>query len=224
MIKYCLPIIKNTKEDILKIIDTHQNDYQLFEVWVDYIKDLDISFIEELSSKLEQKLIIVFRRQNLEKINMDFEKIKQIIEVARNNGSTIDLDFTTQQKELDFIQENAMSVKTIISYHNYEITPTEAVLSDIIKKMRNYSPYIYKVACMCNNEENAIRLLQLLINLKKQKLKFIVLGMGEKGIITRIFGSLWGNDMVFAPYTNDEKSALGQLTKEQFEEIFSKIL
>ena len=47
--------------------------------------------------------------------------------------------------------------------------------------------------------------------------------MGEKGFITRIFGTIWGNEITFAPKTLAEKSASGQLTKKQMEDVFSKI-
>jgi 3-dehydroquinate dehydratase len=45
--------------------------------------------------------------------------------------------------------------------------------------------------------------------------------MGEHGLVTRIFGTLWGNPIVFAPVTSSHASAPGQLTREEFAEIFA---
>lgn len=223
MIKYCLPIIKENKAEVLKIIEENIEKYDFFEVWIDYIEDLDNSFIEKISTELQQKLIIVFRRQSLEKIKKSFEEIIDIINLVKDNGCSIDLDITTQQKELEYIRENMISIKSIVSYHNYQITPKDEILNETIEAMKRYSPFIFKVAAFCNNEDDSLRLMQLLIRLKKMKKKFIVLGMGELGTITRIFGTVWGNDMTFAPLTEGEKSAPGQLTREQLESIFSKL-
>jgi 3-dehydroquinate dehydratase len=59
--------------------------------------------------------------------------------------------------------------------------------------------------------------------LKKENKRCIILGMGEHGMITRIFGTLWGNEMVFAPQTKSEASAPGQLTKQQLATIFATL-
>ena len=72
--KYCLPIIKSKTEEVLKIISGNQNSYDFFEIWLDYIKDLNLAFIEKLRKELNGKLIFLFRRQNLETPKMDFKK------------------------------------------------------------------------------------------------------------------------------------------------------
>lgn len=223
MIKYCLPIIKNSRADVLKVINENIGKYDFFEVWIDYVEDYNDEFIQKISTELQQKLIIVFRRQSLEKIKKTFQEIINIINIVKDNGCFIDLDITTQQKELEYIRENLISIKSIISYHNYQITPKDEILNEIIETMKRYSPFIYKVATFCNNEDDSLRLMQLLTKFKKMKKKFIVLGMGELGLITRIFGTIWGNDMTFAPLTESEKSAPGQLTREQMENIFNII-
>ena len=71
-IKYCLPIIKNTKEEVLQEILQSLNQYDIFEVWVDYIENLDEKFVKNLIVKFKEKLIVVFRRQNLEKVSIIF--------------------------------------------------------------------------------------------------------------------------------------------------------
>lgn len=220
---YCLPIIKNTKQEVRKMIEDSRADYQFFEVWLDYIQDLDDEFIKSLEESLQGNVILLFRRQNLEPIKMDFQKRTEILYLLNNTAVLIDLDIIGQTEELGFIQDNKLNIKVITSYHNYKTTPTDESLNKIIETMNIRSPYTYKVATMCEVEEDAVRLLQLLVNLKKENKKFIVLGMGENGKITRIFGTLWGNEMIFAPKNLGEKSAPGQLTREQLEEVFDRI-
>src|SRR5690606_23517732 len=130
--------------------------------------------------------------------------------------SLIDLDINDQSDEIDYIKKNNLSVSLICSFHDYIKTPDCQALRDIYIRMQTHNPYIYKYSCYCNEENNAIRLLNLLLEIKSDNKKFIVLGMGEKAIITRIFGSLWGNQMIFAPVKLEKSSAVGQLTIQQF--------
>jgi 3-dehydroquinate dehydratase len=68
---------------------------------------------------------------------------------------------------------------------------------------------------------DALKLLLLQQNLAVQKKKHIVLGMGEFGTITRVYGTLWGNELIYAPIVKQEASAPGQLTKKELKDIFS---
>ena len=219
-IKYCLPIIKNTKEEVLQEILQSLNQYDIFEVWVDYIENLDEKFVKNLIVKFKEKLIVVFRRQNLEKVSISLEKRLIIISLLENTQSMIDLDILAQKNELDQIKNHGMKIKTIVSYHNYQETPDDSKLKEIIDTMKIYDPEAFKIATKCNNQKDALRLLGLLLAMKEKDVKAIVLGMGELGIITRIFGTIWGNEMIFAPKNISESSAPGQLTREQLETIF----
>lgn len=221
--KYCLPIIKSKKKEVLEVIHSNIADYSYFEIWLDYIDDLDETFIKELMELLQEKLILLFRRQNLEKVKMELEKRIRVISLLENSESLVDLDVFDQKDELEHIKNTQLEVKTIVSYHNYEKTPESEKLKEILDTMNKYKPTIYKVATMCTKEIDALRLLQFLLELKERNLKYIVLGMGKFGMITRIFGTLWGNEMIFAPRVAIGQSAPGQLTREQLEAIFIEL-
>lgn len=220
-IKYCLPVIKNTRKAVLKSLKLKGFDF--YEIWLDYIQDLDDKFAVSLAKKFRGKIIFVFRRQNLEKIRLPLEKRKHIISSLQHSNTLLDLDFLTQQEELDFLRQKNSNIKLILSYHNYQETPALNYLENLINKMTVFNPNIFKISTFCKAEEDALNLLHLLLSLKKQQIKYIVLGMGQKGLITRIFGSIWGNEFNFAPFDVKEKSAKGQLTKSQLENILKEI-
>jgi 3-dehydroquinate dehydratase-1 len=222
-INYCLPIIRQRKAEVLKVIQENKDAYHYFEIWLDYVSDIDDAFISEVSDNLEDRLILLFRRQKLEAPMMPEEARQTYLTALHNKKSYIDLDITTQQKDIDYIAATQLSLPLILSYHNYQATPEDKLLHEILSHMETYSPAVYKFATFCQFESDALRLLQLLLMLKKHGKRFIVLGMGEYGIITRIFGSIWGNDMLFAPQTTGEQTAPGQLTREQVEKIFTII-
>lgn len=216
--KYCLPIIKSKQNEVLKIIKENQNSYDFFEVWLDNIEDLNLDFIKDLRNKFGDRLIFLFRRQNLETPKMDFKKRKEIMDLLKGSSNLVDLDIS-QKEQL----KHSSGLKLICSYHNYKGTPSAERLNEIIKSMEKYNPKIYKISTFCNLQSDALNLIDLIYPLKERGLKFIILGMGKKGIVTRIAGALLGNEMSFAPLTLKDKSASGQLTKDQLEKILKNI-
>ncbi len=219
---YCLPIIKSSKEEVLQVIKNYLSDYSFFEIWLDYIEDIDTTFLDQLISQYEEKLVLLLRRQNLEDIRMNQDAQQKIIWQVANTKTLLDLDIS-QKSELDYIKDKNLKPNLIISLHDYKNTPPFPEMVDIIAEMEKYSPEIIKFSTFCNSEHDCIKLLNLLMYLKQEKSKFIVMGMGEQGIIVRVAGAIWGNEMNYAPVSLEEKSALGQLTKEDFEKVL-KIL
>jgi len=221
-IAYCLPVIKSGKSDILETIQNN-GSYSYFEVWLDYASEIDEVFIKQLIGLAGEKLILLFRRQNLEPIKMPLERRLDILKLVDKTGAAVDLDITTQTAELDYVRGNGLEIKTIVSYHDYQRTPDTVRLEAIVATMEAYRPDIYKLAVRCGSHEDSLGLLRQLLALKAKGRAAIVLGMGEAGLVTRVFGALWGNEMTFAPLAKGEESAPGQLTRRQFEAIFKEL-
>jgi 3-dehydroquinate dehydratase-1 len=219
---YCLPIIKHSQSEVFGTIKKLP-DYEYYEIWLDYITDIDHEFIAKLIEIYRGKLIFVFRRKNLETTVMKHESRLSLISLLEKTDSFIDLDIITQQEELSYIGDNMLQIPIITSYHNYQTTPDDKKLVEIIVLMLRYTPQIIKVATHCQTPKDGMRLLDLLISLKSEQKKYIILGMGEYGTITRVYGSLWGNEMIFAPDKQVDASAPGQFTRKEYEELF-KIL
>lgn len=220
---YCLPIIKADSAEVLETIRANSDDYSYFEVWLDYVDNADEAFVGRLVKLLGDRLIVLFRRQKLEKIKMPLKARLDIIKSLAKSPAWVDLDVTTQIAELDFIQTSNLPVKTIVSYHDYQQTPDSVRLEAIIDTMEKYRPGIFKLATLCNSREDAVRLLERLLAFKAQGRAAIVSGMGEAGAVTKVFGALWGNEMTFAPLTKAGQSAPNQLTRQQLENIFKEL-
>jgi 3-dehydroquinate dehydratase type I len=218
MINYCLPIIKKSKQEVLDTIAKYRNEYAYLEIWLDPIKDIDNAFVDKLLYMLQDKLILLFHRGNKYHTKLSKEQKRKILDLIDGSQSFLDLDIS-EKDALVYVKK--LKIKTIISYHNYKETPVD--LAEIIKHMDSFDPSIYKIAVTCNNETDALKLLLLQQNLKSQNKKQIVLGMGEFGTITRVFGTIWGNELIYAPITKEEASAPGQLTKQELENIFKEL-
>lgn len=219
--KYCLPIIAKTLAETKATIAQYEHEYTYFEIWLDYLEDLSDISLKELVAQYTDRLLLVFRRQNLAPMKLTLEQRLHYASIASRSNVLVDLDISSQQQELT--ATNGKN-QVIASYHNYDETPNSSELQAIVKSMEVHTPTIYKLAAACHNAADALQLLTLQQNLKKQGKRVIVLGMGEHGYATRIFGTLWGNEMIFAPPDTAAQSAPGQLTKSQLQRIFKELV
>jgi 3-dehydroquinate dehydratase type I len=192
-------------------------DYDFYEIWLGYIKDLDTDFIWKISEQLNGKLVFIFRKQNSEKSDLDKGLKEKIIKLLESSDNLLDFDINSGSWGLEYIKENKLQNKLIASFHDYEKTPELDDLKKIVKDMERYKPEIYKVSTFCKTPEDALKLLNLSLVLKKGEKKFLIFGMGEEGTMVRIYAALWGNEFNFAPSEDDEKSAPGQLTKSNLD-------
>lgn len=216
---FCIPIIKNTKKEVLAVISQNKKNYDYFEVWLDYIEDLDLDFVATLETKLENKLILLFRRQKLEKPQMRKKLKEEILRNLDNSKALVDFDISSQKADVLFVKKEKLKLNLLLSYHNYSQTPSSRKLKSLLAQMNKFKPEIYKISCMCTTDEDAMRLLTILGTLKSQGKKCIILGMGAHGVHTRISGMLMGNEFSFAPMTLKEASAPGQLTQKELKDI-----
>src|ERR1041385_46609 len=106
-IYYCLPIVKKTKKEILAMIYRNLvENYFYFEVWIDYIEDLDEDFLLALADMLPQRLIVVFRRKEHEQMKMSLQQRLTYINLVSGKNIFIDLDINMQKKDLEIIKKD----------------------------------------------------------------------------------------------------------------------
>jgi 3-dehydroquinate dehydratase-1 len=84
--------------------------------------------------------------------------------------------------------------------------------------MRGYKPDIMKFATKVKTDEDNQNLLRLLLSKKKNE-KMIVVGMGEKGKITRFVAPLLGSQIAWVTHKNIS-SAPGQLSLQDTQNLY----
>ncbi len=221
MIKYCLPVVRERCEDVIHELARHHEGYDFLEVWLDTLVDYSDEFLEQLLQDYGQRLMVLFRRPQLAPIQMPLQKRIQLIKQVEEAGAILDLDVLTQQEEVATLKDTP-SLRWIASYHNYQETPELSKLWDIVGELQCHNPWVLKLATFCRCPEDAVRLLELGLALKQRGQECIVLGMGPHGAVTRTYGTLWYNAMIFAPPEKGEATAPGQLTRPELEALFSR--
>lgn len=105
--------------------------------------------------------------------------------------------------------------RVIISYHNYDRTPSSAELNAIVETIIKEGADIVKVATMAKSKADAARILGLYEHFPS----LVAIAMGKDGIATRIAAPLLGAPFTFAAPSND-KTAPGQLIDNDMRTIY----
>ena len=184
--KYCLPIIRDSQQGVKDAI-AEARGYSHYEVWLDCVADADAGFATELVSAYPDQLLFVFRQPELEPMKMTAAKRLAIYHALNGKPVLVDIDASHQKQDFAAISREKLDLHIIGSYHNYDETPSDDALDDIVASMAEQNVDIIKVATYCDHEEDALRLLALQQTLKRQGSKHIVIGMGTMGLVTRVF-------------------------------------
>jgi 3-dehydroquinate dehydratase type I len=218
----CLPIQETDPRRVIKVISNNLENYDLFEVWLGALKEVNKSFVEELIKCYSKRLILLFRKEAL-KINFDNDLARYICFLANQANVMVDLDIKLQRSLLDFSTKKRITSNLIVSYHNYQETPKAASLSKILGDMLTYAPKICKFSTFCNSNHDIITLLNLAEQMKRVKCNKVILGMGEKGIVTRILPNLFRSKILFVPKKTNKTSAPGQISLQKLKRVWSEL-
>ncbi|MEO9363060.1 MAG: type I 3-dehydroquinate dehydratase, partial [Nitrososphaera sp.] len=122
------------------------------------------------------------------------ERVKLLRKLAEKRPMLVDVELETLQANdnlADYLE--LASIPTLVSWHDFEKTPSNDEIADIITEMRLYSNYV-KVVTTAKSVEDSVRLMSLYEN--SLGLHPIIFAMGEAGVVTRVLCALYG-----APYT-----------------------
>lgn len=107
----------------------------------------------------------------------------------------------------------------ILSYHNFEETPEKVVLEKIISDSETWGADRVKIATMANFTTDNARILALYEDHKN----LIAFCMGKLGAITRVAAPFLGADFTYAAINRKLATAPGQLTVDEFADIYEII-
>lgn len=205
----CASIRVKKMKNVLGKIAKIPHDYELLEVYVNEIENFDFSQITaEWSGELLVKITDIANISLLKQLNLAAEI------------SYIDIDMNGFEKSEDiqkiFKKRNA---KLILSYHDFEKTPSLAKAQQILKKGRDLGADICKIIFTANSFEDALIPLELL----KEETGVITFCMGEFGELSRIYAPHLGCPINFVPPNKDFITAEGQLTLAKWKEVQSAL-
>lgn len=202
-------------QHIAQLDEIRAMDPALLELRFDLIKESPDVIFPLVGSGV--KIIATCRPGELDRENR-MHLLKKSIDLG---ADLIDLEVESdddyRQELINYAKKQNREV--IISWHNFENTPGKTELENILEECYGKGADIAKIATFVNDEKDNASLLSL-YSLKGRK---VVLGMGEKGKITRVAATHLGAEFTFASTDAVNETAPGQITIEEFTAL-NKIL
>jgi len=214
----CVSIMERTVEGCLKAMDGLDFAEVRMDAMNASIEDIQTIFSRPLT------LIATFMPSNpgmKSQKTVDTDTRKRYLIAAIDSGARY-VDVEVQANSIfrgEIIEKAKMkNCKVIVSFHDFQTTPDAEKLKSITALCFQEGADIAKIACKVNNARDNLKLLMLLDNADYYG-KTIVIGMGDKGRITRIAAPLLGSPFTFASASKGKETAEGQIEKDTLEQM-----
>ena len=154
-------------------------------------------------------------------------RVEFLLEALERGADYVDVALSTDPKLIKKLvqQRDAKEpkAKLILSYHNFKETPPVEDLQKIVQDAHKQGADMVKIATFIKNVSENVVLLDLLKWATETKIPLIVIGMGDKGNLTRVIAPLLGSPLYYAPMDEDTATAPGQLTKMDLDSIWGHL-
>ena len=223
----CTPLVARTADAIqseLALILPKKPD--VIEWRVDFFDEIhDVSRVIAVARSIREAagtIPIIFtrraRQEGGETINLSEDAVVALYEKIIASGAMDIIDYELGQavrhRALLRAASRAHDVAMILSYHNFNATPSCAELVDKIIDAEREGADIAKLAVMPKSPADVLVLLEATLTASERvRIPLITLSMGSIGTITRVCGGMFGSALTFA--VGDGRSASGQIAIEE---------
>ncbi|MDQ4050072.1 MAG: type I 3-dehydroquinate dehydratase [Thermoproteota archaeon] len=221
--RVCVSIAPDDADSLTKRADlafSFGADY--VEVRFDFVKPDLMSEAIEAATGIKDRSVFTLRTKSQGGMFTGSEKdrLQWLVRLAEEEPMLLDVELATLQKNDDLADMlESKRNPLLVSWHDFERTPPNETISDILLDMRTYSNYV-KIVTTARSIDDSLRLLELYDT--AIGLFPIFFAMGEAGVLSRVLCTLVSN----APFTYaslDKALAPGQLTVQQMKQLYGKI-
>ena len=180
--------------------------YPFTEIRLDYLENITEETVYSLFSSCRSSKIVTFRKKDSV---TDDERIVMIKSALKAGALYADADINNNEDFISAVSEavSEAGAEIIISYHNFEKTPSLDEISEKINKASDLGADIIKIACRAETPEEAERLLSLPADRKN----IVIAGMGTLGGRIRALSHSAGSLFTYACPDNGKAVAPGQI-------------
>jgi 3-dehydroquinate dehydratase/shikimate dehydrogenase len=193
-----------------------QNKEVAIELRLDLFPHIDIEYVRNfLKTSICPVMLTVRKRSQGGKFQgTELEREALITQLLALEPPFFDLEYDMSPSFLHEAIKRHPKTKFILSYHNFQETPTD--LDRIYRSMQEYDVFSYKMAVMAHSTNDALRMLLFV----KYHPKTSAICMGEKGKFSRVLGPIVGNLIDYASVDSETETGPGQLSVSEWVDIY----
>ncbi len=220
--RICVSIGRETIDDALSIADSVSSQADVLEIRLDY---LALPAVSSFVNTLTTPLLFTNRPvwEGGEFSRDEEERLGPLLEAVAQNSGYVDLELLapddSHQKMRTALQES--STKLILSWHNFQDTPTREELVGRMALMQDKGADIGKIITTAHSHQDVLRVLQLQEVAEQLGFPLITFCMGRLGVVSRVATCNLGGYMTYCAVSSRDATAPGQLSVMTLREIFS---
>ena len=218
----CASLVAGTMETALEKMTNRSHHADLLELRIDLIADLELPVL----LKAKTGPVLVTNRRQGEGGGFrgtEEERILLLCEAVRLRAEYVDMEGATDdglaRRILDAAAWQGGHTRIIVSFHDFNATPTRGALRRIWDTCRGKGGDIVKIVTHARCSEDNLRILSLIPYSRKRGQDIIAFCMGEQGRISRVMAPLLGSYLAFAALDKGQEAAPGQMTVEEMRQV-----
>ncbi|OGP76614.1 MAG: type I 3-dehydroquinate dehydratase [Deltaproteobacteria bacterium RBG_16_50_11] len=220
--RICISITETILKKALKAVREANRFADLIELRMDYLREPELATLMED----RQKPFIVTNRRKEKggRYQGDERRRLRILNEAIDLGAEyVDVEMDNERKWVHDLIANKKGTQVILSFHDFQGTPSQGDLRRLYHHMIRLKPDLVKMVPFANSWEDNFRVLSLIPYAGERKQRIIAFCMGEKGKMSRIFAPFMGAAWTYASLNEERASAPGQLTAREMKGIWERL-
>ena len=156
----------------------------------------------------------------------EHERIKLLIDAISHKAACVDLEFKAG-KDLwtEALQAKRHSpTQLILSFHDFEDTPADGILLDILRKMKDSGADAGKIITTATTHKDVLRTLNLLTEARSLAFPLAAFCMGKIGKISRLASVVLGGYLTYCAPDSNSGTAPGQLTVSEMRQLLQQFV
>ena len=222
--KVCVSIVNSSVAEAIAAATAVEDAADVIEIRLDTLEKPEVApFIEQLS-----KPLLFTNRAKWEGGSFSGDeksRISLLLEAIEAKAAYVDIELQTDTAYHAEILDAAKKTGTevIVSWHNFDDTPSTQELISIFQMMYRTGANIGKIVTTAHDHLDVLRVLALQEQAEDMNFQLIAFCMGAPGAISRIATLKLGGFMTYASPVSGKHSAAGQLTIAAMQTIFEKL-
>jgi len=222
-IRVCVSIPPKTFGEAIELIEQAEIEHaDLIEVRLDSLNKHD--HVKEIPSCSKTPLIATNKsiEFNGNFSGSEIERQKVLVDAARNGFEYVDVDLATPNK-LELIRRlQEMGAKVMVSFHDFEQTPTMSELNKILEEEIALGADVCKIITTARSMKDNLTTLDF-VSEASMKVKLVCFAMGDLGKHSRLVSPVFGAFFTFASLNQKRKTAKGQLTIQEMNKAYEAL-
>ncbi len=195
--------ITNTNIDAVKLVEPLVD---LFEVRIDLIGD----GWTEVARKLKKPWIATNRllEEGGKWNGNEARRIEKLLQAIEMGATIVDVEYNAKNVDniISFIKKRATC---LLSFHDFEKTPSLEVLKQITQKELKAGADICKIVTTASSFEDNLTVLKLITEFPRNKM--VAFAMGPEGMASRVLAPVAGAEFTYGAVGKGTESAPGQI-------------